>query len=477
MISVWIREQRRYSQEELCGLLHMREYEIVPLLRRLKEFGIVKAVSSSAPQVELSDLSDENAEIADVVPGDTDYYYVFAFVGIIAIAGRVLKCYPKYLLHSDEPKEELKQVLKVIEKSNTREQIIRMFNESDMDRSFNRLAVILYLLDDYYENGLYSSTEEIVESNGTGEILWDRTINESFALISENRPYYTDLKTRKTRTDEYSYFRKLHACVLTKASEELSDADLLDLFDIEGVELSDAEQEDFGDDDYILYRIGNELNVQFSTRKQLVLKTMYAYIAHRGNMDDPEALSLIGSGSFNLIWEDVCADILDNQLVASLGTLHLPSKLKPGYDPRMRLIDLIEKPYWSSTGRTASDTMIPDLIAIRGDQFIIFDAKYYNARLEPGKDPQGQPGIESIMKQYLYQLAYQKFIDVHGFKKIKNCFLLPTEKDYIINDGEVSMEIFSAQGLQNIEVRRIPAMIAYAYYLSGRKMDIEDLAL
>lgn len=188
MISVYIREQKRYTQPELCNLLAMDANEIVPVLRRLKEYGVARVVDASGPQGDFADLSDESTEIADVIPGDTNYYYVFVFVGVVVIAGRVLKCYPKYLLHSSEPKEELKQVLKVIEKRNTREQIIRMFNESDMDRSFNRLAVMLYLLDDYFENGLYGSTEEIIENNGSGEILWDRTINESFAIISGNRP-------------------------------------------------------------------------------------------------------------------------------------------------------------------------------------------------------------------------------------------------------------------------------------------------
>lgn len=48
-----------------------------------------------------------------------------------------------------------------------------------------------------------------------------------------------------------------------------------------GVDLTDEELDDFGDKEYILYRIENELNTQFNTRKQLVLKTMYAYIDRR----------------------------------------------------------------------------------------------------------------------------------------------------------------------------------------------------
>ena len=112
-----------------------------------------------------------------------------------------------------------------------------------------------------------------------------------------------------------------------------------------------------------------------------------------------------------------------------------------------------------------------------GNQFIIFDAKYYNAQLVPGDAPKGQPGIESVTKQYLYQLAYQKFIADHGFSMVKNCFLMPTENKEIENRGEVSMEILSSLGLQNIKVRFLPAEMVYEYYLSGRKMCIGLLNL
>ena len=155
----------------------------------------------------------------------------------------------------------------------------------------------------------------------------------------------------------------------------------------------------------------------------------------------------------------------------------MPVPLKDGYNRKDCLIDLIEKPLWKATGKTANDTLIPDLITIKGNQFIIFDAKYYNAQLEPGITPKGQPGIESVTKQYLYQLAYQSFITDSGFTKVKNCFLLPTEEDAVIDKKAVQLEMLSALGLQDIEVRFLPAVMAYDHYLSGKHMDIDVLML
>ena len=481
MHSEFVREQKRYTQKELCKIFSCSEERTVSIIRKLKEFGVLKAVKAEEKQRDMSELVDEDIEVSDVEVGENEYLYVFTFVGIIVVSGIVLKSYPKYLLTVTHPEQELTQVIKVLEKYNSKEQIIRMFNDSSESRSFNLLAVLLFLMQDYYENGIYENTDDIVESNGSGEIIWDKTINETFAMISNNRPYYVDLQTRKRISDEHDYFKRLHECVITIASKELEDAGLLNLFELMGVDLTEETLDDFGDKEVILYNIEKELGTQFNTRKQLVLKTIYTYLDHSGSLYDVDCLSLFGTNSFNLVWERVCAEIMDNQLDNRLGTLRLPIPLRNKYDRQEKLIDIIEKPLWAATGKTAADTLIPDIVTISmvdGDwQFIIFDAKYYNAKLKPGNAPKGQPGIESVTKQYLYQLAYKEFISEHKFSAVKNCFLMPTEENAIVDKESVSLQMLSKLGLECIKVRFIPAKIAYDNYLSGRKLDLSLLKL
>ena len=481
MVSLFLREQKRYTKEKLCKLLKCSEERTVQILKRLKEFGVVKSVKATDGQKDMTELLEEDVVLNDIETESDEYFYIFTFVGIIVIEGIVLKCYPKYLVKTENPKNELTQILKVLEKYSAKEQIIQILNENNEEHSFNLLAVLLFFMYDYYECGVYNNTQKIIESNGSGEILWDRTINETFTLLSENRPFYIDLQTRKRVNDEYDYFKRLHEYILTRTSEELDEAGLIELFELTEINLSDEELNDFGEKEYILNRLENELSRQFNTRKQLLLKVMYAFIQENGSLYNADCLSLFGTNNFNLVWEKVCADIMDNQLQERLGTLKLPMPLNQEYDNNDRLIDLIEKPLWSATGKTAKDTLIPDLVSISknniGYDFIIFDAKYYNARLEINVSPKGQPGIESITKQYLYQLAYRKFIKDHGFARVRNCFLMPTEEDTIIKKGEVSMKMLESLGLENIKVRLIPAKIAYEYYLSGRKMNIEMLEL
>ena len=371
-----------------------------------------------------------------------------------------------------------------------------MYNDTSDSSAFNMLAVMLFLLQDYFEYGAYTNTQDIIEFNGSGDILLDKTINETFTLLSNNRPYYPELLTMKRVNDDFDFFKRLHECIFPRCTEELRDADLLDLFDIMGADISDEHIEDFGDKEYVLERIVKELNVQFNTRKQLLLKTLYAYIANSSVLDDLDCFSMFGTNSFNLVWEKVCAEVMDNQLQKPIGGLRLPVPLTEQYcDMRhKKLIDLIDKPQWSGTApngesfvKQAEDTLIPDLISIVNIvnvvnvdgtyQFIIFDAKYYNIQLEHSKKLRGQPGIESITKQYLYQLAYQPFVEAHQISTVQNCFLMPTAASEVAENGEVSLGMLQNLGLQNIQIRLLPASIMYRHYMDDTKFNLQSLNL
>ena len=481
MISKYVKEQKRYTQDELRKIFECTADETVQIIRKLKEYGIVKNVKKSDRQSMLSDLVEEDIRVTDIESGERELYYVFSFVGVIVVYGRVLKCYPKYINSCGSPIAQMKQIMRVLEKYNSKEQVIKLYNESDDGGSFNLLAVMLYLLQDYYDNGIYANDVEIVETNGTGEILWDRTINETFSYISNNRPYYTELQTKKRTSDEYDFIRRLYACVLTKFSKELEESDLPELFNIVTVELSEEQLEDLGDEDYILYRIQNELNVQYNTRKQLVLKAMYAYIAQKASFNNIDSFSIYGTNSFNLVWEKVCAQNFGNVLNVKLSELPLGvcDDYKESKDST--LIEIIDRPVWHKTSDNISDgksdTLRPDLISIYecGDSgeycFGIYDAKYYNINFHKNSSEYkviGQPGVADVTKQYLYQLAYDDFIAKQGYKYVQNMFFCPDEsgdKEY----GWVQMDMLHQIGdkkLENVAVVKLCASEMYSLYLA-----------
>ncbi len=484
IISAFVREQKRYTKSEIEQLFILTSDETDIFIKNLKAFGVLKSVKNSTEQKELSDLVEEDIEITDVMNSDENLF-VFTYVGVITVGTRIIKCYPKYLLTADEPLAELKKVLKVLKRYESKKQIVNLYNGDGENNSFNMLAVILFLLNDYHEYGVYNNSEDIIEINGGGEILWDKTINESFTLISNNRPYYIELFTKKTVDDEYDFIKQLHECILTECSNILKYSGLLDLFDLPEVTITDITLDSLGDVDYIMYKLQTELNIQFETRKQILLKTLYMYIVHNRADRNNYGISMYGTNSFNLVWEEVCSKVFDNKLNSELGQLELPILLKECYKADDKLIDIIEKPIWSGVDsgsmfqKCSKDTLTPDIITIANNvnnvQFIILDAKYYNIQLEKDKRLVGTPGVGDVTKQYLYQLAYMKFITDHNIETVKNCFVMPTQYNVIINKGTVRIDMLGNLGLQDIQIRLLPAELMYEYYLRHKILDISAL--
>lgn len=485
MKSIFVKEQYPYSKADLIRIFGNGDADTC--IKKLKEFGILKTIKKEKRFSDLSELNDVDLVIVDEENTEIERYYVFCFVGVIIVNGYVLKCYPKYIFSTQEPLNELMKVISVLEKyNNSKEQIIKICINSQHDKEFNRLAAIMYLLNDYYENGVYNNTQDIIEVNGNGEINWNKTINETFAILHDNRPYYVELRTLRHKNNDRDYFKRLHECILGICSMELKELSLLELLGLAEVDLTDESLDDFGDKSYILNQLEKEINIQFNTRKQSLLKVMYMFIANDGTLADKSNFSLYGTNAFHAVWEEACAVAMGNVLHKKLREIKLPSGVLSSYyqsKSKTELIDIIEKPIWldiAGEDHKAKDTLIPDIVSIQGDSFYIFDAKYYNIKLEPGKDISGQPGIGDITKQYLYQLAYKRFCEEHGFamKKTKNSFLMPTEKGALPRKiGSVKLDMLSNLGLENIGVVLLPASIVYDAYLMNQVIGISGIKL
>ena len=492
MKSVYIRELRCYTKLELSNLFpKINSNQLTVFIRKLRAYGILKSVKRDSGTLDLSELVSLDNSFIDGIDDSNSSYYIFNYVGVIYIDGYLLCCYPKYLFTYDSIEDKsscrnlLKQVLKVLHRYNTNSQSIQLYSEDNKSSSVSRISMIMALLDDYFQNGLYFNTQNVHEFNGDGEINWNRTINFIHPLWQEGDPYYLNFWTRRNTIDDKGFIQRIHECLLTICSRELEEISLLDLLDINSVYLTELSLNDLGTRDYLLWRITNELNLEFNSRKQYVLKLMAALLNDSSSMIGEDNIDLFGTTSFNLVWETVCAEVFDNKLTIPLSDLPLSTVKIPlntlGVKPRT-LKDLIECPNWTSIdGAVAfSDTLKPDLISVERHEnvcsFVILDAKYYTMRIESNK-VEGQPGVGDVTKQYLYQLAYKDFIELNGIQEVKNCFLMPTEKDEIVSVGNVHMEMLGKVGLEKIQVRELPASRMFDYYLQRRKMPISVLNL
>lgn len=495
MAKGFFRERKHYTLQEIADNLYETKEKDMEETKRLvgilKKYGAVKTVKREKPEFE--DLSNEDIVLTDVVDNSGDIEYVFDYVGVIMLDVHVFKCYPKYIQSTDEPFDELKQVLKVIKKYNSSEQLIYLFNGEDDSKIFNKLAVSLHLLEEYYVSGIYTNQRDIVETNGEGEILWDKTINETFAILQNNKPYYVELQTNNTIDNDLDYFRRLHECVLTTCSKELKEVGLLQLFDLSEVELTQAELSDFGAENYILYKLQSEIQTQYVTRKQNLLKTIYTYIANEKTDKDDISYSLYGTNSFNLVWEKVCAENFGSVLDREIVDLPLSeSSLYKSEKEETTLRNVIKAPRWRKSEypfvkAPNVETLKPDLVCIypvdeeyKDYCFGIYDAKYYCIDYQVNGDRAkiaGQPGVGDVTKQYLYQLAFDDFITKQGYRYVQNMFFCPDEagdKDY----GWVQMDMLHQIGdkkLQNIAVVKLCTSEMYEKYLSNQKIDEREI--
>ena len=177
---------------------------------------------------------------------------------------------------------------------------------------------------------------------------------------------------------------------------------MTELFDLEPVELTEDPLSCLGDTNDILYHIQIELNNQFNTRKQLVLKMLYTYISQASHLNDMNKLFQCSVQTTLLSLESLAVRVMNNQLDKPLINTPIKSDKFTRYT---KLKSIVEHPKWSGIDdegkfeKLAKDTLIPDIISVvkenNGYTFIIFDAKYYNIKIDRN-ELSGYPGIADV---------------------------------------------------------------------------------
>ena len=210
------------------------------------------------------------------------------------------------------------------------------------------------------------------------------------------------------------------------ASIEVFYTEISKMLNIHGSMKSDKKLRDFGSRKVIIQKLKKELKNQFVTWKKIAIRLMIAYLNKAGEKQERHSVIYYGTNALNITWEKACAVILGNQMETAISNIDvLDGNFKNSYNGTLGSI--IEKPIWLACGASSenalkADTLIPDTVVIQKNkdnalQLVIYDAKYYNINLT-SKKVSGQPGIESITKQYLYHLAYKDFIQ--QWEKVRN---------------------------------------------------------
>lgn len=423
---IYIRELQKYDETYLKNKLLLDSHIIVELMNRR------------------------------ILCKEEDGLFYFKFVGILIVKDKVMFCMPKYVMNSDK-KTIVKQLLSLFSEYSKREKLdedeLESIGSIDSNNTYNMLSILIFLLNDYLENGLYSNEKNICILHGVDEINWLKTIDELQPLINEGEPVYLEYFTSFTENDEKNYFRQLHRYILNESTKKLNELGLVEFLGF-GPITFEIDVDTLGTPQSILSRLSNELNVQYINRKQLLLKAMASFISNEKMETDDLTISFYGTRSFHIVWEKTCGYILDNK-----------------YESVKKLI---AKPQWRTlSGKVyKAATLIPDIISITSDSFIISDAKYYCIKLTNDK-LEGNPGVEDVTKQYLYQLAFDEYIKTKGFGVIKNMLLFPSDLEVIKKLGTVTVKFLKNLGLEDITLLLMPANKVFELYTNNKKIDIK----
>lgn len=482
MKRVFVRELRPYSVAGIAKLMETDTSDALRVVERLLADGVMRYRTGSA--------SDE----ADLPEGDTtgaDELYQFNWVGLAATEDWMFVCYPKYLRGEGLTKEDIdcrmRLILRVLRRQAGTTRINHMAEEGP--HSNDKLSVMLRLLDLFDEHGEYSNYEQTYETNGSGVIDWNRTVGRHLPLLPNGRPVYTEFETRKTRRNEADFIMRLHRAMLTECSRLLAESGIGEMLGLSEVLLSDEEIDDLGDEGVLAWHIERERSVQFVTWKQDVLDAMALYLLGREANVALEEVQSLGTSNFCHVWEKTCkvafGDLLDKRL------RQLPIALAGDWREKrdQTLLGVIPRPKWErccDDGYAACgdvDTLIPDAVSFfdgaDAKKFCIFDAKYY-VPSGSGK-MKGQPGVESVTKQLLYQSAYRQFILDHGFGFVVNAFLVPGDVDAPHKMARVSFPGVLAEEeapfSNYVDMWILPARDVYEAYLRGEKLDAGVLAM
>jgi hypothetical protein len=352
------------------------------------------------------------------------------FCGVAVVDHRILVIVPRNLKRSVATKglptaQIASLILRVLDRyhSSSNSSLRADSEYDDSNESLDSLSRILWLLNDFARNGLYSTSIKIREFD-CGKINWNRTIRKEIPYVGiGGSPIYMRFHSERLRYDEQSPISLIHADVIRELDHLFSWAITGDTAtriaaDLDSIPMSPHSRDS---------RIGllrRELGATFADRKIRLLNSLIGFLESRHGARGGEYV--VGTRSFQNVWEDMLRCTIPN--VQKLNHL-LP---KPGIALRGKEKAVLAR------------GMITDLVSRRENVMCVIDAKYYNA-----ESVGDSPGWADIVKQFYYARAVH---EVFPNKEITNWFAFPGEAP-ALNEGPLTsialIDIQSGQALED----------------------------
>ncbi|MBE7354737.1 MULTISPECIES: LlaJI family restriction endonuclease [Staphylococcus] len=468
MISV-LNEQTHYSYNDLHNKMNnLNNHEFKDLLDKLAKSNILIKKN----KLNTNELFDDYLTDEIILNPEINETYIFKFVGIIQTnKNNIILVYPKYidkektmLDYDKNNQKKFSQIINVISKYKNRlSQNLIKPNEIE-EQIFNNLGIKLKIISSYHTHGLYNREKETYNNNSRGQILWNKTVNQNTAHLVNGIPVYLDFQAIEKDLNINDEVRLIHISILNYISLEISP--ILQILNVPSVLLDEVEAYDETKIDYYLYILQKELKNEYVTYKQNIIKELIIFLKNQSAKMQDE-INIVGTTSFELVWEDVCSVTYENHLSKSLIDLNLETD--KSINKHSKLKEYIEKPKWiGNKGNIihSKSSLELDVLNIDKPYFNIYDAKYYNIRVGH-KKIRNTPGVADVTKQYLYQLVFDELITKNSL--IPNNFFIVPKDELEIDNSEltsVSFDMFDELNLEPIKVIGRDCETIFKEYLS-----------
>lgn len=261
----------------------------------------------------------------------------------------------------------------------------------------------IWIISDYFNNGLYQEIDKKYSQKGHGKINWKKTLNSEHYFEDDSvtfiNPYYESSIQRSTLITELNNYC-LH--ISFKYIGFLFGKVFLPECNINEEYIKDNIQ-------YYMDVINKELSKSFNDRKKTLLTNMKRILMM--NFDDSfEVQPTYGTRRYEYAWEKMVNDTLGSKIDIS--------KFFPNA-------------YWNIQGKVEEDKskLRPDSILLNSNKVYILDAKYYKYGITGNISD--LPHTDSIQKQITYGDHISNNPQTYGVEKnnIYNAFILPFNKD------------------------------------------------
>ncbi|MFI3329784.1 MAG: LlaJI family restriction endonuclease [bacterium] len=377
-----------------------------------------------------------------------------SFTGIKIIENEIHFYYPESF--DLETKED---ILKFLNTFSINKELSKEETNINNDQSGDEysLSSYLFLIDDYFKNGIIVNREKVYKTNQNGKVNWKRTLEQN-PIISNNNVIYTNMVVESKNIVDNLLVDIYKHCL--KRSIDVIGF----LFNIKSNFLVNKPFNNLIKQKYLTTLL-DELSKTFDDVKRNKLNHLISIVKGLSSYSTSRDI-VYGVDNYHYIYE-----YMINKIFCNIKEIK----------------DFYPKATWQIIGLSEfeSSKLRPDTILIKDNVGYILDAKYY--RFGTTGDTSHLPDTSSISKQIIYAEYLEQLNKIKNLniKKIYNAFLLPYNKnDNIFNYNDELKYIGNSKSLwkDNEETYHLIHTILidlkhiiYSYNNYNHNIDIKEL--